>query len=59
MIASIPQLCRALIDISLKKKKVKGVILLNAAFGVLVLEWDSDLYCHDDQSWNKVMLPHL
>ena len=43
----------------LKKKKVKGVILLNAAFGVLVLEWDSDLYCHDDQSWNKVMLPHL
>ena len=42
MIASVPQLCRALIDVSLKKK-VKDVILLSATFGVLVLEWDSDL----------------
>lgn len=58
MIASIPQIYRALTDISFKKK-VKGVILLNAAFGALALEWDSNLYCHDDQSWNKVMLPHL
>lgn len=51
MITSIPQLCRDLIEAS--SEKGEGVLLLSATFGNLVLEWDSDFQCHDDQRWKK------